>query len=93
MLAGADRTKVNFAAQIVDAEMDLHLYGIDPSKVVSKYIGETEKSLGIVFDAVNTFGALLLLNEGDCLFGKVDLFKSSVTGTPRKTSRNSPTGY
>jgi SpoVK/Ycf46/Vps4 family AAA+-type ATPase len=37
---------------------------------VSKYIGETEKSLRRVFDAAEGGGAVLLFDEADALFGK-----------------------
>jgi SpoVK/Ycf46/Vps4 family AAA+-type ATPase len=50
--------------------LDLDVYRIDLSSVVSKYIGETEKNLKQVFDAADTGGVLLLFDEADALFGK-----------------------
>jgi AAA+ superfamily predicted ATPase len=43
---------------------------IDLSKVVSKYIGETEKHLDAVFRDASQCGAVLLVDEADALLGK-----------------------
>ena len=40
------------------------------ARVVSKYIGETEKNLRRVFDAAEEAAAVLLFDEADALFGK-----------------------
>ena len=40
------------------------------SKLVSKYIGETEKNLEAVFDAAEKKGWILFFDEADALFGK-----------------------
>jgi SpoVK/Ycf46/Vps4 family AAA+-type ATPase len=58
------------AAEVLAGELDLDLYRIDLSQVVSKYIGETEKNLRRVFDAAEAGGAILLFDEADALFGK-----------------------
>ena len=59
------------------AQLDLDLYRIDLSSVVSKYIGETEKNLRRVFDAAEDSGAILLFDEADALFGKRSEVKDS----------------
>ena len=46
------------------------LYRVDLSKVVGKYIGETEKNLDRVFAAAEETGAVLFFDEADALFGK-----------------------
>ena len=43
---------------------------IDLSRVVSKYIGETEKNLAAVFAEAEQSGAMFLFDEADALFGK-----------------------
>jgi len=43
---------------------------IDLSKILSKYIGETEKNLAALFDRAERQGAVLLFDEADALFGK-----------------------
>jgi AAA+ superfamily predicted ATPase len=46
------------------------VFKIDLSKVISKYIGETEKNLGRLFDKAQHKGWILFFDEGDALFGK-----------------------
>ena len=48
---GDSGTGKTLAAEVLARELDLPLYRIDLSAVVSKYIGETEKNLARVFDA------------------------------------------
>jgi SpoVK/Ycf46/Vps4 family AAA+-type ATPase len=55
---------------VVANELQVDLYGIDLSSTVSMYIGETEKNLYRVFEAVEDGGAILLFDEVDALFGK-----------------------
>jgi hypothetical protein len=45
-------------------------YRVDLSRVVSKYIGETEKNLRRLFDAAEKGGAVLVFDEADALFGQ-----------------------
>jgi len=46
------------------------VYKIDLSMVVSKWVGETEKNLGRVFDKAQSKGWILFFDEADALFGK-----------------------
>lgn len=70
LFAGASGTGKTMAAEILAGELDLDLYQIDLSAVVSKYIGETEKNLRKIFSAAEESGAVLLFDEADALFGK-----------------------
>jgi hypothetical protein len=70
LFAGPSGTGKTLAAEVLAADLQLDLYRIDLSAVVSKYIGETEKNLRQVFDAAETGGCLLLFDEADALFGK-----------------------
>jgi SpoVK/Ycf46/Vps4 family AAA+-type ATPase len=65
------------AAEILAVELQLDLYRVDLSQVVSKYIGETEKNLRRIFDAAESGGAILLFDEADALFGKRSEVKDS----------------
>ncbi|MFC6979438.1 ATP-binding protein [Microbulbifer taiwanensis] len=58
------------AAAVLAAELGLDLYQVDLSQVVSKYIGETEKHLGRLFDDAEANSAILFFDEADALFGK-----------------------
>ncbi len=46
------------------------LYRIDLRSFVGKFIGETEKNLGKIFDAAEHLDAVLFFDESDLLFGK-----------------------
>jgi SpoVK/Ycf46/Vps4 family AAA+-type ATPase len=70
LLVGESGTGKTMAAEVLAGALQLDLYFIDLSRVVSKYIGETEKNLGRVFDAAEAGGAVLLFDEADALFGK-----------------------
>lgn len=65
------------AAEVLAKELAVDLYRIDLSRVVSKYIGETEKNLRRIFDVAETGGAILLFDEADALFGKRSEVKDS----------------
>ena len=54
----------------VAADLGYSMYRVDLAKVVSKYIGETEKNLSGVLDAVDPGTAILFFDEADALFGK-----------------------
>ena len=69
LFSGPPGTGKTMVAGLIAAELDLDLYQIDLSKVVSKWIGETEKQLANVFDAAEAGHALLLFDEADALFG------------------------
>jgi SpoVK/Ycf46/Vps4 family AAA+-type ATPase len=64
-------------AALIARELGLELYQVDLGKVVSKWIGETEKNLAAVFDAAEAGHAILLFEEADALFGKRTDVKSS----------------
>src|ERR1700730_12197854 len=70
-------TGKTMAAQVLARDLNLALYRIDLSSLVSKYIGETEKSLRGVFEAAEQGGAILLFDEADALFGKRSEVKDS----------------
>lgn len=70
LLAGASGTGKTMAAEVMAFELQLDLYRVDLSRVVSKYIGESEKNLRAIFDAAEASGAILLFDEADALFGK-----------------------
>lgn len=70
LFTGESGTGKTMAAEVIANELRLHLYRIDLSAVVSKYIGETEKNLRQVFDAAEDGGAILFFDEADALFGK-----------------------
>ena len=70
LFSGPSGTGKTMAAQVLSKQLELDLYRIDLSRVVSKYIGETEKNLGQLFDESHRSGAILFFDEADALFGK-----------------------
>lgn len=70
LFAGESGTGKTMAAEVIAASLQLDLYRIDLSAVVSKYIGETEKNLSKLFDAAENGSAILFFDEADALFGK-----------------------
>ncbi len=77
LFSGESGTGKTLAAEVLGTELNLDVYRIDLSSVVSKYIGETEKNLRRVFDAAEDSGAILLFDEADALFGKRSDVKDS----------------
>ncbi|TDR44858.1 ATPase family protein associated with various cellular activities (AAA) [Tahibacter aquaticus] len=70
LFCGAPGTGKTMAAEAVADALRLPLYRIDLSQVVNKYIGETEKNLRRVFDAVEESDCVVFFDEADALFGK-----------------------
>lgn len=64
-------------AEVIANELRLDLCQIELSRVVSKYIGETEKNIGRIFDAASYGGAVLLFDEADALFSRRTQIKDS----------------
>ena len=77
LFAGPSGVGKTMAAEVIARDLDLDLYRIDLSRVISKYIGETEQNLRRVFDAAEAGGAVLFFDEADALFGKRSEVKDS----------------
>lgn len=67
---GASGCGKTVAAQGIARELGADLYVIDLSRVMSKWIGETEKSLDTAFTEAENAGAVLLFDEADALFSR-----------------------
>jgi SpoVK/Ycf46/Vps4 family AAA+-type ATPase len=78
LFSGLPGTGKTMVAGLLARELDLELYQIDLSKVVSKWVGETEKQLAKIFEAADAGHALLLFDEADSLFAKRTEVKSAV---------------
>ncbi len=70
LFAGPSGTGKTMAAGVIAREIRLDLYRIDLSRVVNKYLGETEKNLDRVFSAAQEANAVLFFDEADAMFGK-----------------------
>lgn len=78
LFSGPPGTGKTMVAGLIADELALDLYQIDLSRIVSKYVGETEKNLSNLFDAAEAGHAILLFDEADSLFAKRTEVKSSV---------------
>lgn len=70
LFSGPPGTGKTLSAEVLAQELGADLMLVDISRVVSKWIGETEKNLAAVFDAAEQAQAVLLFDEADALFGK-----------------------
>ena len=70
LFAGPSGTGKTMSAEVIANELGLNLFRIDLSRVVSKYIGETEQNLERIFTAAVRSNSVLLFDEADSLFGK-----------------------
>jgi hypothetical protein len=69
LLCGPPGTGKSLAARAVATAAGTDLLVVDVSKIVSKWLGETEKNLSAAFDAAERTQAVLMLDEADALFG------------------------
>ncbi|MEZ4868526.1 MAG: ATP-binding protein [Caldilineaceae bacterium] len=70
LFSGPPGTGKTMAAEVMATVLQLDLYKIELSGVVSKYIGETEKNLERIFTEAANSNAILFFDEADALFGK-----------------------
>jgi hypothetical protein len=70
LFTGPSGTGKTMAAEVLAGELKLHLFQIDLSTVVSKYVGETERTLAAIFQEAEFSQSLLFFDEADALFGK-----------------------
>lgn len=67
---GGSRQATRVAAQEFAESLGRQLFSVDLGRVVSKYIGETEKNLRAVLAEASRSGAVLFFDEADSLLGK-----------------------
>lgn len=77
LFTGPPGTGKTMAASVMAKQLQSELYRVDLTRIVSKYIGETEKNLAEVFDRAKLSGAILFFDEADALFGKRSEVKDS----------------
>jgi SpoVK/Ycf46/Vps4 family AAA+-type ATPase len=68
LLSGDPGTGKTLAAEVIAAELGLNLYRVNPAKVVSKFVGETEKNLNEILSQAKSTHAILFFDEADALF-------------------------
>ncbi len=70
VFSGPPGTGKTMSAGVVANALGTVLYQVDLAAVVSKYIGETEKNLHAVFEAVKNGHGVLFFDEADVLFSQ-----------------------
>jgi hypothetical protein len=70
LFTGEPGTGKTLAAEVIASRLGLSLVTTDLSRLVSKWVGETEKNLDIAFAEAEASNAVLFFDEADALFGK-----------------------
>lgn len=69
LFTGEPGTGKTLAAEVIANELGLPMLRVDLARVVSKWIGETEKNLDHVFNEARDSHAVLFFDEAEALFG------------------------
>ena len=77
LYSGKNKKTKEKEAKILASELGQQVHKIDLSKIVSKYIGETEKNLAKLFIKAENKKWVLFFDEADALFGKRSAIKDS----------------
>ncbi|MEM7357541.1 MAG: ATP-binding protein [Pseudomonadota bacterium] len=78
MLSGPSGTGKTMGVQVAARELDMELFRVDLSRVVSKYIGETAENLAKVIQRAERLNVIMLFDEADALFSKRTDVKDSI---------------
>jgi hypothetical protein len=70
LFCGPSGTGKTLGAHALAAKTSRDLVRADLGRIVSKYIGETEKNLDAILSRAEQTGSLLLFDEADALFGR-----------------------
>ena len=70
LFTGKSGTGKTMAAQVMGKELGLDVYKVNLSQIVSKYIGETEKNINMIFDEAMKNNVILFFDEMESLFTK-----------------------
>jgi AAA+ superfamily predicted ATPase len=70
LFSGEPGTGKSMVAGLIANELGLDLYVINLSRLMSKWIGETEKNLARAFDAAEAGHVMLLFDEADTILGR-----------------------
>ena len=88
LFTGSPGTGKTMAAQVMANELGMPLYRVDLSQLISKYIGETQKNIGRIFEEADKCDCILLFDEADAIFTK----RSDVSDAQDRYS-NAETAY
>jgi len=78
LFGGEPGTGKTLCAEILANELELNLYQVSIPRIMSKYIGETEKNIEKIFSTARANQSMLLFDEADSLFTSRVKVESSV---------------
>jgi len=67
---GPPGTGKTLSGEVLAGALGRDLLVVDLSRIVSKWVGETEKNLAAIFESAECTGSALLFDEADALFGR-----------------------
>ena len=70
LFTGEPGTGKTLAAEVIASQVGFALMEVDLSRLVSKWLGETEKHLDVVFSEAEASNCVLFFDEADSLFGQ-----------------------
>ncbi len=70
LFKGEPGTGKTLCSEILATELGMKLYQVSIPKIMSKYIGETEKNIAKIFTSARANHSMLLFDEADSLFTK-----------------------
>jgi hypothetical protein len=70
LFIGGSGTGKTMAAEVLASEQRVDLFVVDISRLVSKWVGETEKHLGRLFADAEKANCMLFFDEADSMFGQ-----------------------
>jgi SpoVK/Ycf46/Vps4 family AAA+-type ATPase len=70
IFTGPPGTGKTMVATLIARQLNIELFRVDLSRLVDKYIGETEKHLAMLFGEAERGRCVLLFDEADAIFGK-----------------------
>jgi len=85
LLVGPPGTGKTMTSHVIANMLELPLFRADLSQISDKYIGETEKNLGMIFSEAEKTGCVLFLDEADSICGK----RSEVSDAHDRYANNS----
>ncbi len=82
LFAGKSGTGKTMAAQIMGKELGLDVYKVNLSQIVSKYIGETEKNINMIFGEAMKNNVILFLTKWSHFLQKEQMSKMQMIDIP-----------
>jgi hypothetical protein len=70
LFTGEPGTGKTLAAEVIAGTLGMVLLKVDLARVISKWVGETEKNLEAAFEQAENSQAVLFFDEADALFGR-----------------------